>query len=316
MKNIILIIFVLLLNFFLACSEKNQWDSIEKNEKYRKNIESGNFVELSGGFTYFELENQKNLDSMPLIVFVHGFSVPSYIWDNTFVESVNRGYPSLRYDVFGRGHSSNPPVHYTSEFLSNQLSELLDTLQIENKINLIGLSFGGVIISEFAYSNIDNLNHLIYVDPSGFWDKKLSPLASIEINETEINEFIKTDFPTRAKDQLNDFHDPNKFQYWSNKYKPLLNIKGFARALMSTKRNFKSMEIQNKFIGSSDINVHHIWGKFDKVIDKSQYDFYRKKLMPNASYFLVDNSGHLPNVETPNKFNQILFDTILEAPLP
>ena len=53
-----------------------------------KNIETGNFVKLSNGYTYYESEN---IDHKNLLVFVHGFSVPSYIWDLTYNEAKKEG---------------------------------------------------------------------------------------------------------------------------------------------------------------------------------------------------------------------------------
>src|SRR6185436_8274717 len=102
---------------------------------------------LTAGYTYYEFEN-RNADT--LVVMVHGFSVPSYIWDSTYRAAIKRGYGALRYDTYGRGNSDNPDVVYDVTFFSNQLKELLDSLKITKPLNLVGLSDGGRTISVFA----------------------------------------------------------------------------------------------------------------------------------------------------------------------
>lgn len=84
------------------------------------------------------------------LVFVHWFSVPSYILDSTFRSATQRGYATLRYDNFGRGNSDNPDAVYDVTLFANQLRELLCSLKIIKPITLLGLSDGGRTISAFA----------------------------------------------------------------------------------------------------------------------------------------------------------------------
>ena len=96
MQNIIrLIIFTF---FFAGCEKKsNKYEYIIKDTSFRKKIETGNFIKLSNGYTYYEVEN---IDHKDLLVFVHGFSVPSYIWDLTYNEAKGRGYGVIKLDLY------------------------------------------------------------------------------------------------------------------------------------------------------------------------------------------------------------------------
>ncbi|MFM7857386.1 MAG: alpha/beta fold hydrolase, partial [Flammeovirgaceae bacterium] len=106
---------------------------------FRKSVTTGNFIQLSAGYTYYEYSNPQ-VDTV--VVLVHGFSVPSFIWDSTYSAASQRGYATLRYDNFGRGYSDNPDVVYDVALFSQQLHELLDSLQITKPITLVGLSDG------------------------------------------------------------------------------------------------------------------------------------------------------------------------------
>ena len=293
---------------FISCSSPAvKYEYIEKNEAFRKSINSGYFSLLSKGYTYYEYNN---LSHDEIIILIHGFSVPSYIWDETYYESVKRGYSVLRMDLFGRGYSDNPDVLYNDELYANQVLELLDELKIDKKINLVGLSNGGRVISKIAENNSDRIKRLIYVAPAGFHNTKLKPDTS-EVTETEIASFISNRYKTIAKGQLDDFKEPSKFQGWDTKYEELLKYKGFARALISTTKNNYSLDMINQKIGASDLSQYAIWGDYDEVLPLNKVQDKINRIMPNLNLFIIKNSGHLPNKEQFDDFNNIFFNTIL-----
>ena len=108
LKKYILILFI---SIFISCNN-NKYEYIIKDENFRQSIESGNFIELSEGNTYFEVDNRTSNNTL---IFVHGFSVPSYIWDKTYNSAKEKGFKVVRLDLYGRGYSDNPNVNYTDE---------------------------------------------------------------------------------------------------------------------------------------------------------------------------------------------------------
>jgi len=293
---------------FISCSSSAvKYEYIEKNDAFRKSINSGYFSLLSKGYTYYEYNN---LSHEEIIVLIHGFSVPSYIWDETYYESVKRGYSVLRMDLFGRGYSDNPDVLYNDELYANQVLELLDELKIDKKINLVGLSNGGRVVSKIAENNSDRIKRLIYVAPAGFHNFKLKP-DTTEITEDEIASFISDRYKTIAKGQLEDFKEPSKFKGWDTKYESLLKYKGFARALISTTKNNYSLDTINQKIGKSDLPQYAIWGDHDKVLPLNTVQGKITRIMPNLNLFIIKDSGHLPHKEKFDDFNNIFFNKIL-----
>jgi len=293
---------------FISCSSPTvKYEYIEKNEAFRKSINSGYFSLLSKGYTYYEYNN---LSQDEIIVLIHGFSVPSYIWDETYYESIKRGYSVLRMDLFGRGYSDNPDVLYNDELYANQVLELLDELKIDKKINLVGLSNGGRVISKIAENNSDRIKRLIYVSPAGFHNPKLKPDTS-GVAEIEIASFISNRYKTIAKGQLDDFKEPSKFQGWDTKYEELLKYKGFARALISTTKNNYSLDTINQKIGASDLPQYAIWGDHDKVLPLNKVQDKINIIMPDLNLFIIKDSGHLPHKEKFDDFHNIFFNKIL-----
>jgi pimeloyl-ACP methyl ester carboxylesterase len=315
MKKIVLIFLLAVqLGLFFGCSTKEKsdtfidYETIAKDEDFRAAIKTGNFVQLSAGFTYYEFENG---DKDTLLVMVHGFSVPSYIWDSTYYAAVKRGYGVLRYDTYGRGYSDNPDIVYDVALYTQQLRELLDALHVDKKINLLGLSDGGRTISAFAFQYPERIKNLIYVDPAGFETISDSVHTPAMVSEEEITSFKRDRYPTMASGQMSDFYDATPFKGWDSKYEEIMRYKGFVRALISTNKNRTSLETEHRRIAESGIPVFAIWGEHDTVVKLEDVRANLMDRVPTVELFVLPNSGHLPHMEQTTMFNSILFNQII-----
>ena len=301
--------------FLIGCATKEKStdfidpETVIKDESFRSTIKTGNFVKLSAGYTYYEFENQ---ESDTLLVMVHGFSVPSYIWDSTYRAALSRGYGALRYDAYGRGYSDNPDGVYDVALYSNQLLELLDVLRITKKINLLGLSYGGRTISAFAFQYPERIQNLIYVDPTGFETINDKAEYPVMVSEQEIIDFKQSDsYSTMASGQLGDFYDATPFGGWDTRYEEMMKFKGFVRALLSTRMNSPSLENEQRKIAESDLPVFALWGEHDNVVKLDEVRANLMERIPEVELFVLPNAGHLPHMEQTTMFNSILFDQII-----
>ena len=294
------------LALFYGCSTTIDHETLSKDENFRDSIKTGNFIKLSVGYTYYEFENR---DADTLFILVHGFSVPSYIWDSTYTAAIKRGYGVLRYDTYGRGYSDNPDTIYNVTLFSGQLQELLDSLKIAKPINLVGLSDGGRTISTFAAQNPERVENLIYVDAAGFNTFIDTIARPARVTEAQITAFKKARYETMASGQMTDFYDSIPFRGWDKKYQQLMQHKGFVRALISTNKNRTDLENDHRQIAASEIPVYAIWGEQGEVV---KLEDARPNLMariPNLKLFVIPKAGHLPHMEQTKLFNSILFDS-------
>lgn len=309
MKKQLLMFLALFL--MIACSKQStSYENIEKNDLFFKEMTtkvSGNFVPLSNGVTYYEELNPSSTKGT--LVFVHGFSVPSYIWSPSFETAAQKGYRVIRMDLYGRGYSENPTLPYTDELLAKQVLELLDYLNIE-KATFIGLSNGGRVISKIAYLNKDIIERLIYVASSGFQEKTPFETINQEISQEEITAFINN-YPAMAKSQSSDFKNPDQFPGWVARYEELLQYKGFAYALISTRKNHTTMDIEHQMIHETGIPVYTLFGDSDSVVIYDRFKDRIMNLLPNRNEIFISNSGHLPHMENQKEFERYLFETIL-----
>lgn len=308
MKMILrIVLFSLLL---VSCvSNNNLYESIEKNKEFREEVlkySNGKYASLTNGNTYYE-EANPNSDK-GTVVLVHGFSVPSYIWEVTFNTLKDKGYHVIMMDLFGRGNSDNPDLPQTDQLRARQVLELIDELKIDKAV-LVGLSNGGRIISKMAALNSEKIQALFYVSASSFMDYKKP--TSIEVSSKEIEDFIAT-YPTRSEGQLADFYDQNQFPDWPKKYEKLLYHKGFAKALISTQKNLTTMDDIHVKIDSLGLPVYVFWGIHDEVVSYASFKEKLKMLLPNRKEFFIEKAAHLPHMENQEVFENLFLTSLTE----
>jgi pimeloyl-ACP methyl ester carboxylesterase len=256
----------------------------------------GDYVELSQGVTHYQ---QANKDAQEVVLLVHGFSVPYYIWDPTYEFLKNQGFRVIRFDLYGRGYSDRPNVDYDQTMFDRQILDLLETLKIRQSITIIGLSMGGAIVAKFVADHPEKVNKTVFVDPShrSFYKRKLDiPLVGDFIAATVM-------MPKAAEDQLSDFYYPENFPDWVEKYKEQMQYKGFRRAIVSTLLHFAKPDKLPWYqrIGSLGKDVLLIWGREDQTLPLA--DSQRVAVALKTTTFVVDQSGHLPHLEHPEIVN-------------
>ena len=257
----------------------------------------GSFVQLSDGFTHYEL---KGPDTGKVVVLVHGFSVPYYIWDSSITHLSNAGFRVLAYDEYGRGFSDRPDKVYDAAFLRKQITELLTALNIKEVEAMAGLSFGGPVIADFAANNPQMVKKLIFVDP-------LYPDAgpADEPQSEFFERYMMAINPDRmVAGQLTDLKYPERFPNWGDQYKVQMQYKGLRRALVSTRYHYASPDaIRENFNALNELNkpVLLIWGREDNTIPFRYSDSLRKAV--KTEFLAVDDAGHLPHMEKAGPVN-------------
>lgn len=270
---------------------------------------AGSFVTLSHGTTHYELTGP---DSGRVVVLVHGFSVPYYIWDSTAAGLSAAGYRVLRYDVFGRGLSDRPDANYDGALFDSQLGELLDSLHIPGKVDLAGLSYGGFVTAHFVVSHPERVRTLTLVDPVA----EGGPVP-LMFRLPVIGPWLwqVTAVPGMAAGQASDFLHPEHFPTWADQYRPQMQFKGFGRALLATRVTGSHTDFAALYAGvaRTGIPVLLVWGKQDQTVPFPLSDVLRKSI-PSLEFLPVDSSGHLPHIERAQLVNARLVSFLAAHP--
>jgi pimeloyl-ACP methyl ester carboxylesterase len=109
----------------------------------------------------------------PVVVLVHGYGADLRLWDAQVAPLREAGFRVIRYDVRGHGRSMIAPDGYTYENYSADLRDLLDRLNVERPANeslnvdqahLVGLSMGGGIALQFTLDYSERVLSLTLID--------------------------------------------------------------------------------------------------------------------------------------------------------
>ncbi len=277
-----------------------------------RNSAGGSFIQLPGGITHYETSGNESSD---IVVLVHGFSVPYFIYDPTFEFLSRSGFRVVRYDLFGRGYSDRPQAKYDIDFFVAQLAGLLDALRISSPVSLVGLSMGGPIVSTFAVRHPERVRNLVLIDPAGAKPISMSPLLRIanlpKVAETVLR-LVGSDF--MVKSIADDFFDPALVAHFQEKYSVQMQYKGFMYAILSTIRSgmFRSFLDTYRQLDTIETRVLLFWGRNDKTVPFEHSTLVREAI-PNLEFHAIEGCGHLPHYEKPEQVNPILLEFLRQA---
>lgn len=278
----------------------------ELNDESRR-LTGGSFVQLPDGITHYELSNMARDHT---VVLVHGFSVPYFIYDPTFHFLTQNGFRVLRYDLFGRGFSDRPDVHYNIDLFVQQLTDLLDALRLARPVHLVGLSMGGPITAAFAARYPERVKSLTWIDPAG----------ARSIAETPMLKLIKLPFLAEVmlwfvgseaflKSNVKDFFDPNLVERFKDMYRVQMKYKGFLRAMLSSTRNgmLDSFLDVYKQVGKIGVPVLLFWGRNDTTVPLEHSNDICAAI-PHLEFHILEGCGHIPHYEKPEETNPLLLE--------
>jgi len=283
-----------------------QAETKELNDEARKSA-GGAFIKLPSGFTHYELGGN---ESGEVVVLIHGFSVPYFIYNPTFDFLTQSGFHVLRYDLFGRGFSDRPTVDYNLDLFINQLADLLDALRFTRPVNLIGLSMGGLIASAFTVRYPARVHKLTLIDPAGAKSVAQRPLLKM-VKMPFVAEAVLSLVGSEAliHSAAKDFFDPALVQHFMAQYKIQMQYKGFTRAILSSVRNglLDSFIQIYETLGKMNKRILLFWGRHDQTLPFEHSQILCAEL-PSVQFHIVENCGHIPHYEKPNEVNPIVLE--------
>ena len=109
------------------------------------------------------------------------------------------------------------------------------------------------------------------------------------------------------KGLVDDFHKPEKFPEYIEKYKEQLKYKGFKRTILETIKNFQADKDKGlyKKIGGSKTKEIFVLAEYDKQIPSNTEELI-KEAISDADIKTISNASHALNYEKPDELNEYL----------
>lgn len=275
-------------------------------DEHTRRAAPGDFVELPDGHTHYQIAGPPDGS---VIVLLHGFSVPFYIWDAPFEALTQAGFQVLRFDFFGRGFSDRPRLPYTRDLFRRQTLDLITALDIRTPVHLAGISMGGIIAAEIAVEHPDSVAKLVLVDPAGF--PLDIPLALKLVRTPVLGELLLNLAGPQSllKAMVSDIFDPKLVAKYISRYQVQMQFKGFFRAILSTMRRGVLDDAMPTYrrLADDPNPILLVWGRHDQTVP---FEFSRHLVdaVPGIQFHPIDGAGHVPHFERPEVVNPILID--------
>lgn len=233
------------------------------------------------------------------IVLIHGLGASAERWKDV-IPYFSKKYHVVIPDLIGFGYSDKPITDYTVNFFVKFLFDFLDSLGIK-KCTMIGSSLGGQIATEFIMQYNQILKKMILVSPSGFMEYStpaLEAYITVSLNPDERN----------AKKAFEMMYGPNSgIESVANDFLSRLKIPGAQEAFISTLMHVSRAKIDCKKLSSLSIPTLIIWGTQDVVIPPvNAKSFF--SCLTNCSYVEMAECGHVPYVDQPENFSNIVLE--------
>ena len=181
--------------------------------------------------------------------------------------------------------------------------DLLERLDLRNVL-VIGSSMGGWIASAMALRDTTRLGGLVLIDAGGIRVEG-HPIADVS---------------SLTPDELSalSFHNPAAFRVDPATVSP---AQAETRAA-----NFRALYVYDQGQGMGDpklrrrlgrvrIPVLVVWGESDGVIDP-EYGRAYAQAFPDASFHLIPEAGHLPQIEQPERVLTLVWEFADRIPVP
>jgi len=274
------------------------------DDQTRGALKDKQFVRLSDGVTHYEWQGP---ETGPKVVLVHGFSSPCFIWDRTVPALANAGFRVLRMDLYGRGLSERLKCEYTGDVYDRQLTELLDTLGVKEPVDLVGLSMGGAIATQFTDRHPERVRKLVLIGPAGVMRLPASArLLSVPVlGDWMLRMF--GDFLAMHVMPREITHDAAGLAVAKAAYAEQTQYRGYKRALVSTIRHAPLTGQEEVFsrVGRQNRKGLLIWGTRDTVVPYSVHERVRQ-FIPWLDFRPIEGGRHCVNYENAEAVNPVL----------
>lgn len=255
-----------------------------------------------------------------VVLLLHGKNFSGAYWKDTIAALAARGYRVVVPDQIGFGKSSKPACfQYTFQALADMTRGLLDARGVD-RVHVVGHSMGGMLATRFALMFPDRVASLALVNPIGLEDwKRVVPWRPVEFwYQRELEQT-----PEGVKAYFTESYFAGA---WKDAYDPLLDLQvGWirgpdrARVAWNAALTFDMAFTQPVVYELDQLRVPTLLlvGARDRTalgkplappeVRETLGDYpalarAAAERIPDARLVLLDNVGHVPQFEAPERY--------------
>ncbi len=240
------------------------------------------------------------------IIFIHGFPFDKSSWQNQ-LDFFRKSHRVIAYDIRGFGKSTSETEGFCMALFAEDLIKFMDSLNIPKAI-VCGLSMGGYIllnaISRFPtrFSAIILSDTQCISDSEEGREKRLKAIEQIRKNGIDdfADGFIDAVFCENSKETKKGIVENIR------KVIKATSVSTVTQTLMALAERLETCSILNRI----NVPVLVICGAEDKVTPLEQSQYIVDHII-GSKLIIIEDAGHLSNIENPIEFNKHVADFIL-----
>jgi 3-oxoadipate enol-lactonase len=241
------------------------------------------------------------------IVFLHGFPFDKTMWQEQ-LDYLKITHRVIACDIRGFGKSTDEESHLSMDLFANDLILFIDKLGFE-KVIICGLSMGGFIALNAMKRFPSRFEALILCDTQCIADshdvkaKRYKAIEDIkEYGVSNFNEgFIKKVFHEDSIINKPELVEQLRSVVFSNSQRII------CQGLVALAERSETCSITNKI----SIPTLIICGREDAVTPLDESKFMNMNIKGSVLH-VINNAGHVSNLEEPAKFNKLLRDFLVD----
>ncbi len=239
------------------------------------------------------------------LVFVHGFPLSGAMWQPQ-LEGLADKAQIIVPDLRGFGETQTTSGTYSMDMLANDIAAFLDAQNINAPI-LCGLSMGGYVSMAFCKRYARWLSGLVLISTRSGGDSEEGKANRDKMIATTKDKGVKA----VAEEML-----PRLLAAKSLDEKPELvkTVKGIiekasVEGVVNALAGMKERSDAAGWLPRLDIPTIVIHGAEDTSIPVAEAEALTG-LIPGATLKIIADAGHLPNMEQPEKFNEVISEFV------
>lgn len=251
-------------------------------------------------------------DGRPKLMLVHGITSQSLMWARN-VKDLSAHYDLIIPDLIGHGHST---ARWTGNSVNAQtahLDQILDSLKIEQPVNLVGGSYGGAIAANFAEQYPERVKKLVIYDgPASDYTRAMADSVARSVGAAGIKDLFEPKDPEGQRRLISLVtYKPMKV--------PRFALHQLYEAMKDKMPNYSSL-LQDLLDRAPQYEqktyrwpmpVYVFWGAGDRLIPISVgRGIVARNHLPADHFLVIPEAGHSGNVEQPEWFNAHLMEVL------
>lgn len=242
-----------------------------------------------------------DVGSGPAVVLIHGYPFNRSLW-NEQAEALSSAYRVVTPDLRGFGESDTSEGPVTMNRMAQDVAKLMDQLGIEQAV-IGGLSMGGYVALAFVKQFPSRVKALVLADTRAQADAEEAKQTRHQHAEKALSEGMAGISDAMLPKLLTPETVSKRPEVVKRVRDMMLKTKpqGAASALLG----MAERDDQSEFISTIAAPTMIVVGREDAITPLADSEKMRSKIHP-AHLVVLDNAGHVSNVEQPEHFNYAL----------